>query len=86
MDEKSVAENLAAVEAHFHSEATNELAAALELYTDDIVGEAPALSDLDRSCVGKEAVAQNYRDLWASMRDVKFTFAATFRDGGSPGG
>lgn len=44
MDQKRVAENLAAVEAHFHSEAENEVAAALKLYTDDIVWEAPALN------------------------------------------
>jgi len=49
MEEKSVALNLAAVEAHFHSEAEKEVAAALELYTDDIVWEAPALNGLDRS-------------------------------------
>jgi ketosteroid isomerase-like protein len=78
MDEKSVAVNLAAGEAHFHSEAENEVAAALELYTDDIVWEAPALNGLDRSYSGKEAVAQNYRELWASMRDVKFTFLQRF--------
>lgn len=78
MDEKAVARNLAAVEAHFHSEAANEVAAALELYTDDIVWEAPALNGLDRSYSGKEAVAQNYRELWASMRDVKFTFLQRF--------
>ena len=42
MNQKQVAENLAAVEAHFHSEAENEVAAALKLYTDDIVWEAPA--------------------------------------------
>lgn len=43
MDEKSVVTNLAA-EAHFHNEAEHEVAAALELYTDDIVWEAPALN------------------------------------------
>jgi ketosteroid isomerase-like protein len=78
MDEKAVATNLAAVEAHFHSEAEQEVTAALELYTDDIVWEAPALNGLDRSYSGKEAVAQNYRQLWASMRDVKFTFLQRF--------
>ena len=48
MDEKAVAMNLAAVEAHFHSEAENEVAAAPERYTDDIVWEAPAL-DMGRA-------------------------------------
>ncbi len=37
------------------------MAAALELYTDDIVWEAPALNGLDRSYSGKDAVAENYR-------------------------
>ena len=62
MNQKQVAENLAAVEAHFHSEAENEVAAALKLYTDDIVWEAPALNGLNRSYSGKEAVAENYRN------------------------
>src|SRR5262245_32610314 len=78
MNQKQVAENLAAVEAHFHSEAENEVAAALKLYTDDILWEAPALNGLNRSCSGKEAVAENYRELWTSMRDVKFTFLQRF--------
>ena len=47
MDENRIAQNLACVEKHFHSEAENEVAAALELYTDDIVWEAPALSMRD---------------------------------------
>src|SRR5262245_65112039 len=58
MDQKRTAQNLGAVEAHFHSEAANEVAAALELYTDDIVWEAPALNGLNRSYSGKEAVAK----------------------------
>ena len=78
MDENAVATNLAAVEAHFHTEAEQEVAAALELYTDDIVWEAPALNGLDRSYSGKEAVARNYRELWACMRDVRFTFLQRF--------
>jgi hypothetical protein len=78
MDQKRIAENLAAVEAHFHSEAENEVMRALRLYTDDIVWEAPALNGLDRAYSGKEAVAENYRQLWASMRDVKFTFLQRF--------
>jgi len=78
MNQKRVAENLAAVEAHFHSEAANEVATALKLYTEDIVWEAPALNGLNRCYSGKEAVAENYRHLWASMRDVKFTFLQRF--------
>jgi len=54
------------------------VAAALKLYTDDIVWEAPALNGLNRSCSGKEAVAENYRGLWASMRHVEFTLLQRF--------
>ena len=66
------AKNLACVEGHFHSEAVNDVEAALELYTDDIVFEAAALNGLNRSFSGKQAVAKFYRDLWATMKDVKF--------------
>ncbi len=73
-----VARNLAAVENHFHSEARNEVEAALETFTDDIVWEAPALNGLDRSFTGKEAVARNYRALFESMKEVKFRFLQRF--------
>ena len=73
-----VAQNLAAVENHFHSEALNEVEAALDTFTDDIVWEAPAPNGLDRAFSGKEAVARNYRQLFASMRDVKFQFLQRF--------
>ena len=78
MNQKQVAQNLAGVEAHFHSEAVNEVAAALELYTEDIVWDAPALNGLNRPYSGKQAVAKNYRELWASMRNVSFTFLQRF--------
>jgi ketosteroid isomerase-like protein len=78
MNQQRIAANLAAVEGHFHAEAENEVAAALELYMDDIVWEAPALNGLDRAYSGKDAVARNYRELWASMRDVKFTLLQRF--------
>ena len=67
-----IAENLACVELHFHTEAQNEIEAALELYTDDIVWEAPAPNGLDRFYTGKEAVAESYRELFASMGNVRF--------------
>jgi ketosteroid isomerase-like protein len=66
------------VESHFHSEAVNEVEAALETFTDDVVWEAPAPNGLDRSFSGKEAAARNYRALFASMRDVKFRFLQRF--------
>ena len=46
MDKGRIARNLAAVENHFHSEALNEVEAALETFTDDIVWEAPAPNGL----------------------------------------
>ena len=71
-DKDRVAENLACVELHFHTEAQNEIEAALELYTDDIIWEAPAPNGLNRSFSGKEAVAESYRELFASMGNVQF--------------
>jgi ketosteroid isomerase-like protein len=78
MDKDRVAQNLAAVEKHFHSEGINEVEAALETFTDDIVWEAPALNGLNRSFSGKKAAAKNYRELFASMRDVRFEFLQRF--------
>jgi ketosteroid isomerase-like protein len=78
MDRDRAAQNLKVVENHFHSEALNEVEAALETFTDDIVWEAPAPNGLNRSFSGKEAVAKNYRELFASMRDVKFQFLQRF--------
>ena len=78
MDENRVAENLAAVERHFHSEALNEVERALETFTDDIAWEAPAPNGLNRVYSGKPAVAKNYRELFASMRNVKFQFLQRF--------
>ena len=37
MDTDRIAQNLAAVENHFHSEALNEIEAALETFTEDII-------------------------------------------------
>ncbi len=67
--EDIIAANLAVVEAHFHSEAVNEVEAALDLYTDDVVWEAPAR---DLVFYGKGPVAENYRNIFAAMADVEF--------------
>jgi ketosteroid isomerase-like protein len=72
MNRERIAQNLGAVENHFHSEALSDVAAALETFTDDVVWGAPAPNGLNRSFTGKEAVANNYRQLWASMRNVNF--------------
>jgi ketosteroid isomerase-like protein len=78
MDRDRITENIACVHGHFHSEAENDIEAALRLYTDDIVFEAGALNGLNRSFSGKQAVAKFYCELWATMRDVKFKFLQRF--------
>lgn len=72
MNQDAITKNLAAVENHFHSEALSDVETALETFTDDVVWEAPAPNGLNRSFRGKKAVENNYRLLWASMRDVNF--------------
>ena len=64
----TIAKNLAAVEGHFHSEADDEVEVALELYTDDIVWEAPARG---LRFEGKQEVAANYRKMFASMENLE---------------
>jgi len=78
MAKDRIAQNLACVEGHFHSEAVNDVEAALELYTDDIIFEAAALNGLNRCFSGKEAVAKFYLELWTTMRDVKWQFLQRF--------
>src|SRR5918999_1736034 len=67
--EELLAANLAAVEAHFHTEATGEVEKALELYTDDIVWESPARSLVFR---GKEATGAMYRRMFDSFQVEEF--------------
>ena len=64
-----IGNNLKVVEAHFQSEADDDIQAAVDLYTEDVVWEAPA-----RQLVftGKEAVAEHYRWLFAQMSNVRF--------------
>jgi ketosteroid isomerase-like protein len=64
-----VTNNLAVVEAHFHSEAANEIEQALKLYTEDIIWEAPARQLVFK---GKQAVAENYRKIFTSIKGVEF--------------
>ena len=60
--------NLAAVAAHFQSESIRQIEKVSELYTDDIVWEAPARNLLFR---GKKDVADNYRKMFASLTDLE---------------
>ena len=69
MSQDIIQANLATVEAHFHSEAANEVDEALKLYTDDIIWEAPARNLIFQ---GKEEVGNNYRKIFACIRDVEF--------------
>ncbi len=69
MDQHTIATNLALVEAHFGSEATGRVEAALDLYTDDIVWEAP--SRFVR-LHGKAAVADNYHQIFRTIKNVQW--------------
>jgi ketosteroid isomerase-like protein len=57
--------NLAVVEAHFHSEAVNEVDKALALFTEDVVWESPTRGLLLR---GKKAAGDNYKRMFKSFR------------------
>jgi ketosteroid isomerase-like protein len=67
--ESLIQANLKAVESHFHNEALNEIEKACELYTEDIIWEAPARGLLFRN---KQDVIENYRKMFASATDVEF--------------
>ena len=69
MEDPEIKANLAAVEAHFHNEGLNEIEKACEGYTDDIVWEAPARN---LRFVNKQDVIDNYRKMFASVKDVEF--------------
>ena len=77
MDNDRIARNLGCVEKHFHSEAVDEVEAALELYTDDIVWDAPALNGLDR----RSPEAGRREELPRALRsdaNVRFQFLQRF--------
>jgi ketosteroid isomerase-like protein len=65
MRQELIAANLATVEAHFHSEAANEVEQALELFTEDVVWESPARNLIFH---GKKAAGENYRKMFSSFR------------------
>ena len=69
MSDDILAANLAAVEAHFGSEASGRIDDAIALYTDDVVWEDPSRNLEFR---GKEAVAANYRDIFSVLKNVEF--------------
>jgi len=81
MNRDRIAQNLAAVENHFHSEALNEVEAALETFTDDVLWEAPALNGLATSGIGGYAhQMKRQKDDWirkGSARRDNIAFTAT---------
>ena len=72
MTSDTQAKNLSTVEKHFHGEATADVAAALDTFTEDVVWEALAPNGINRSFTGKRDVAENYRRLWISMKDIEW--------------
>jgi SAM-dependent methyltransferase len=62
-----VSENLSVVDAHFRSEAANRIEPVLDLYTDNVVWEAPSRQIVLQ---GKSAAAENYRKMFSSMSDL----------------
>ena len=66
MDDEKIQYNLKLVEAHFDSEAAQNIEQVLKTYNDDIVWEAPARHV---SYHGKQAVAAAYLRLWESAAD-----------------
>jgi ketosteroid isomerase-like protein len=61
-------DNLLLVKRHFECEDAGEIEPALDLYTDDVVWEAPAR---DLTLHGKHAAGLNYRSMFASMSGVR---------------
>lgn len=66
MDDAKIRHNLEIVEAHFDSEAAQNIEKVLKTYNDDIAWEAPARHV---SYHGKQAVAEAYLRLWRSAAD-----------------
>jgi ketosteroid isomerase-like protein len=69
MSQQLIEANLATVEAHFHSEAANEVEKALDLFTEDVIWESPARNLIFH---GKEAAGENYRKMFSSMQVKEF--------------
>lgn len=69
MDQDIIAKNLAVIEAHFGSEAEGRIESAIDLYTDDVVWEAPARNLVFK---GKDVVAANYREIFSVLTKVEF--------------
>lgn len=69
MDQDKIATNLAVVESHFGSEAAGRVEDAIDLYTDDIVWEAPSRH---LRLQGKDSVADNYRQIFRTIKNIQW--------------
>jgi ketosteroid isomerase-like protein len=69
MDQDKIATNLAVVESHFGSEAAGRVEDAIDLYTDDVVWEAPSRH---LRLQGKDSVADNYRQIFRTIRNIQW--------------
>lgn len=78
MNQDIISLNLAAVEEHFHSEHSDNVDRALELFTDDVVWEAPNPIGLNTRLEGKEAVGKFYKHMFTTMKNVEFSFIERF--------
>jgi ketosteroid isomerase-like protein len=78
MNRDRIAQNLAAVENHFHSASQRMSSVNVSSAASTSFSASPALNGLNRSFSGKEATAKNYRELFASMRNLKFEFLQRF--------
>ncbi len=77
--EDRAAQNLAVAAQHFHDEQTDNIEEGLKLYTEQPIWEAPNPGGmLDRACHGRDAVMKNYKELFASMKNMKFQHLRRF--------
>jgi ketosteroid isomerase-like protein len=77
--EDRIAHNLAVVAQHFHDEEVDNIEEGLKLYTDDPIWEAPNPGGwIMRACHGKDAVVKNYKELFASMKNMQFQHIRRF--------
>ena len=73
------AQNLAVAAQHFHDEEMDNIEEGVKLYTDEPIWEAPNRGGmLDRACHGKDAVVKNYKELFASMKNMEFQHVQRF--------
>jgi hypothetical protein len=81
MNPTRVSNNLSVIEEHIAREAT-DVEKAIELYTDDIVWES-----LSRNLIlqGKKALADNYRRMFSSIKDIEIRSVERFASGNRQG-